>query len=435
MVNITVKSSQIVLPAAPTPQRNIWLSNVDLVVGRTHATSVYIYRPTGTARSDFFSMDVLRDALSKVLVPFYPIAGRLGKDTHGRLQINCNGEGGQLIEAVTDSTINDFGDFAPSLELTQLLPQLNSGQDIYFYPLLLVQVTFFKCGGVSLGVRIHHIVGDGFAGLHFVNSWSAIARGATNITEPYLDRSILQPNNIPDPKFRHIEYEQPSPLNEKNGVINDKQNSIGIFKITKGQLDSLKAKATENGNRIKYSSYEMLSGHIWRCVCKAGNLSTEQESKMYVPIDSRTRLLPPLPPNYFGNAIFIASPMTVVGDLTSKPIYYAASVIHEALVRMDDEYLRSALDHLELHPDLSALVRGSHTYRSPNLCITSWSRLPIHDADFGWGKPIYMGPAIIAFENSICILSSPVNDGSLTVAIRLQADHMTCFEKLFYELL
>lgn len=125
--------------------------------------------------------------------------------------------------------------------------------------------------------------------------------------------------------------------------------------------------------------------------------------------------------------------MAVAGDLTSKPLYYAASIIHEALVRMDDEYLHSALDYLQSHPDLNALIRGSHTFRSPNLCINSCSRLPLHDADFGWGKPIYMGPAIIAFENTIYILSNPVNDGSLTLAVRLRADHMDPFKKLLYE--
>lgn len=74
-----------------------------------------------------------------------------------------------------------------------------------------MQVTFLKCGGVSLGVGIHHILGDGYACLQFLNTWSVVARG-TNVTEPaYLDRSILQANNTPNPNFRHIEFEQPSP--------------------------------------------------------------------------------------------------------------------------------------------------------------------------------------------------------------------------------
>ena len=150
MVNITVKSSQMVQPAVPTPQRDVWTSNVDLVAVRKHATSVYFYRPNGSDSSVFFSMDVLKDALSKVLVPFYPIAGRLKKDTHehGRILINCNAEGALLVEAVTDSVINDFGDFAPSEELTQLVPQVDyTSQDVSSFPLALFQVnhrSFFK---------------------------------------------------------------------------------------------------------------------------------------------------------------------------------------------------------------------------------------------------------------------------------------------------
>jgi shikimate O-hydroxycinnamoyltransferase len=100
---------------------------------------------------------------------------------------------------------------------------------------------------------------------------------------------------------------------------------------------------------------------------------------------------------------------------------------------MDDEYLRSALDYLEVQPDISALVRGAHTYRCPNLGITSWSRLPIHDANFGWGRPIVMGPGGIPYEGLSYILPSPTNDGSLSVAIALQSEHMKVFENLLYD--
>ena len=150
MVNITAKNSQMVRPAVPTPQRDVWTSNVDLTVMRRLASTVYYYRPNGSGSSTFFSMDVLKNALSKVLVPFYPIAGRLKKDTHehGRILINCNAEGALLVEAVTDSVINDFGDFAPSEELTQLVPQVDyTSQDVSSFPLLLLQVnyrSFFK---------------------------------------------------------------------------------------------------------------------------------------------------------------------------------------------------------------------------------------------------------------------------------------------------
>ena len=45
----------------------------------------------------------------------------------------------------TDSTVNDFEDFAASQHLTQLLPELDfASKDIFSYPLLLVQVIKFS---------------------------------------------------------------------------------------------------------------------------------------------------------------------------------------------------------------------------------------------------------------------------------------------------
>uniref|UniRef100_A0A0D6R4N5 Shikimate O-hydroxycinnamoyltransferase n=1 Tax=Araucaria cunninghamii TaxID=56994 RepID=A0A0D6R4N5_ARACU len=432
---VTAKNSWMVHPASQTPKMDLWNSNVDLVVPRIHTPSVYFYRPTGSP--DFFSMEVLKDALSKVLVPFYPMAGRLKRDADGRIEIHCAGQGVLLVEATTDSVIDDFGDFAPTMELKQLVPKVDYSEDISSYPLLVLQVTFFKCGGVSLGVGMQHHVADGYAGLHFINTWSDVARGLDINLPPFIDRTLLRARNPPTPKFNHIEYQPPPPLISQNGTANGNNKndySVAIFKITREQLDILKGKSRENGNKVSYSSYEMLSGHIWRCVCKARNLVDDQETKLYIATDGRSRLRPSLPPGYFGNVIFTTTPMAVAGDLLSKPLCYAASRIHEALGRMDDEYLRSALDFLELQPDLTALVRGAHTFRCPNIGITSWSRLPIHDADFGWGRPIFMGPAGIAYEGLTFILPSPTKDGSLSVALGLQTDHMAKFEKLIYKI-
>ncbi|CBI25231.3 unnamed protein product, partial [Vitis vinifera] len=404
---INVRESTMVRPAEETPRRSLWNSNVDLVVPRMHTPSVYFYRPSGAA--NFFDPQVMKEALSKVLVPFYPMAGRLRRDEDGRIEIDCNAEGVLFVEADTGSVIDDFGDFAPTLELRQLIPTVDYSGDIGSYSLLILQVTHFKCGGVSLGVGMQHHVADGASGLHFINTWSDMARGLDITIPPFIDRTLLRARDPPQPAFHHIE-------------------------ITRDQLNTLKNKSKEDGNTISYSSYVMLAGHVWRCACKARSLPADQDSKMYIATDGRSRLRPALPPGYFGNVIFTTTPVAVAGELMSKPLWYAASKIHNALARMDDEYLRSALDYLELQPDLTALVRGAHTFRCPNIGITSWTRLPIYDADFGWGRPIFMGPGGIALEGLAFALPSPTNDGSLSIAISLQEDHMKLFQKYLYEI-
>ncbi|GMN72130.1 hypothetical protein TIFTF001_054186 [Ficus carica] len=91
---------------------------------------------------------------------------------------------------------------------------------------------------------------------------------------------------------------------------------------------------------------------------------------------------------------------------------------------MDNDYLRSAIDYLELQPDISLIRRGAHTYQCPNLGITSWSKMGSHDADFGWGKPCYMGPTELLFEGKSYIIPSAGDDGSLCLAIALHGEHL-----------
>lgn len=438
-MKIDVKESTMMRPAAVTPIGSLWNSNVDLVVPNFHTPSVYFYRPSGAA--DFFDAEVMKVALGRALVPFYPMAGRLKRDEDGRVEIDCNAEGVLFVAAEADGTVDDFGDFAPTLELRSLIPAVDYSQGISTYPLLVLQVTHFKCGGVSLGVGMQHHVADGFSGLHFINTWSDITRGLDLTIPPFIDRTLLRARDPPQPQFEHIEYQPPPamktiPQQQNSDKIDNAvpETAVSIFKLTRDQLNALKAKSKEDGNTVSYSSYEMLAGHVWRSVCKARGLPEDQGSKLYIATDGRSRLRPLLPNGYFGNVIFTATPIAVSGDLESKPVWYAASKIHDALARMDDEYLRSALDYLELQPDLKALVRGAHTFKCPNLGITSWVRLPIHDADFGWGRPIFMGPGGIAFEGLSFVLPSPTNDGSLSVAISLQKEHMKRFEGLLYDI-
>ncbi|KAM6586062.1 hypothetical protein CsatB_013064 [Cannabis sativa] len=435
---IEVKESTMVKPATETPQRILWNSNLDLVIPSIHTPSVYFYRPTGAA--NFFDAGVMKQALSKALVPFYPMAGRLRRDDDGRIEIDCNADGVLFVEAESNFVIDDFGDFAPTPELRRLIPPVDYSGGIASYPLLVLQVTYFRCGGVSLGVGMQHHAADGFSGLHFVNTWSDMARGLDLTIPPFIDRTLLRARDPPKATFDHIEYKPPPAMktttatNSPQSTPENTTHAVGMYKLTKEQVAMLKGKSKEDGNTVNYSSYEMLSGHVWRCVCKARGLPDDQDTKLYIATDGRSRLQPPLPPGYFGNVIFTSTPLAVAGDLMSKPTWYAASRIHDALVRMDNEYLRSALDFLEVQPNLSALVRGAHTFKCPNLGITSWVRLPIHDADFGWGRPIFMGPGGIFCEGLAFTLPSPTNDGSLSIAIGLQPDHLKAFEKLLYEI-
>ncbi|KAG0482420.1 hypothetical protein HPP92_010504 [Vanilla planifolia] len=423
----------MVRPAAETPRHRLWNSNLDLVVPRFHTPSVYFYRRPAEAGEKFFESERLKDALARALVTFYPIAGRLARDEDGRIEINCNAEGVLFVVAETDSVVDDFGDFAPTMEMKQLIPKVDYTDDVSAFPLLVLQVTHFQSGGAALGVGIQHHVVDGYSGLHFVNSWSDVSRGLGISLPPFIDRNLLRPRDPPTPSFPHIEYQPPPSMLVPLETLPNSPSpaaAVSLFTVTRANLGILKSKAAAS-TTAAFSSYSVLAAHVWRCACAARGLPPDQPTKMYIATDGRKRLRPPLPEGYFGNVIFTATPMAKTGEV-AEGIGKAAGLIQSALGRMEDVYLRSALDYLELQPDLTALVRGAHTFRCPNIGITSWSTLPIHDADFGWGRPIFMGPGGIAYEGLSFVLPSPTGDGSLSVAISLQPEHMARFKDIFY---
>ena len=85
---------------------------------------------------------------------------------------------------------------------------------------------------------------------------------------------------------------------------------IVMLKITKEQVEKLKKMAIQfykedqnMGKQRPFSRFEVLAGHIWRCACKARYKGkSHQPTKVCIIIDCRSRLKPPLPVGYFGNA-------------------------------------------------------------------------------------------------------------------------------------
>ncbi|KAH9806334.1 Shikimate O-hydroxycinnamoyltransferase [Citrus sinensis] len=394
-MEIHVQKSTIIRPAQETPKQRLRNSDLDLIAPSNYVPLVFFYRRPNYSSPNFFDAGLLKEALKKILVPFHPVAGRLPSDESGRTEILCNGEGVLFVEAETSCVIDDFGDFAEGSKLLPLLPTFDDTKDNSSYPLMMTQVTRFKCGGVCLATRFHHILADGASTYHFVNSWAEMTRGVPISIPPFFDRTVLD------------------------------------F----GQIKILKEKSKENrGSTFEYTRLEVLAAHIWRCVCKARELSDDQASKLHFPTNGRSKLNPPLPSGYFGNVVFTTALIALSGNILSEPLNYTVERIHRALERMNDEYLKSALAYLRQQPDPTVLRRGAHTYKCPNFNIVYLANMPIYDANFGWGPPMFSRLVNTYFEGVAHIYPSPSNDGSLTVFINLETHHVQPFKKLFYEI-
>jgi shikimate O-hydroxycinnamoyltransferase len=166
MAKVEPLTSEMVVPAEETPAGAVWLSNLDLGARRGYTPTVYFYRTTG--KPEFFEAEAVKESLARALVAFYPLAGRLGLDADGRVQIDCTAEGAVFVSTRSDYALDDLLNEMRDL-LVPATPAPNPP-----CALLFAQVTYLSCGGVVLGLALHHSVVDARSAAHFVETWASI---------------------------------------------------------------------------------------------------------------------------------------------------------------------------------------------------------------------------------------------------------------------
>nr|WKA69989.1 putative acyltransferase 10 [Crocosmia x crocosmiiflora] len=422
MVGITETS--VVVPVEETPKHRIWISNLDLNVIRSHVATIYVYKATDDD-DNFLSVEAVKAALAKALVPFYPLAGRLSADRDGRPEIDCTGEGVQFVVARSDCSLDEFGDFRPSPEMRQkLVPSAESADPPCI--LLMLQLTFFKCGGVTLGIAIHHTAIDGQSAFHFINHWADLTKGITELAiAPFFDRTLLRARFPPNADLFLEDNPKSTPTSAPTSA---KSTCVSAtFKLSDDQVSLL------NHRSKQLSPFRAIVGHVWRSVCIARGLTPDQVTRVYLIAEVRDRLKPPLPEGYFGNAVCRVTAVATSGEVISNPISFGAQRLKCAIGRVTDEYVRSAIDYIELEKNEGKLNSNSLWGKTTeaDLCANSWLTLPTLGADFGWGKPAFMGRGIMSRDGLVYLLYDI--DGRVSVTISLEEETMESFKKVFYE--
>ncbi|MCI23017.1 spermidine hydroxycinnamoyl transferase-like, partial [Trifolium medium] len=133
-----ITASHTVIPEESTPQGRLWLSDIDQVVRLRHTPTLYVYKPKQNTEK---AIETLKNSLSKILVHYYPVAGRVCYTEGARLELNLNAKGAILLEAETEKTIHDYGDFSPSDSTKELVPTIDYNEPIEEIPIFVVQLT------------------------------------------------------------------------------------------------------------------------------------------------------------------------------------------------------------------------------------------------------------------------------------------------------
>ncbi|RDX84575.1 13-hydroxylupanine O-tigloyltransferase, partial [Mucuna pruriens] len=133
---------ELVAPAILTPHEIKSLSDIDDQNGLRYNLPLiqfYRYQPQMAGKDP---VEVIRKALAKTLVFYYPLAGRLREGPNGKLMVDCNEEGVMFIEADADVTLAQFGNnFVPPFPcFDQLLYNVPGSDGMLHCPILLIQI-------------------------------------------------------------------------------------------------------------------------------------------------------------------------------------------------------------------------------------------------------------------------------------------------------
>lgn len=296
-------------------------------------------------------------------------------------------------------------------------------------------MTRFKCGGFALGLAMNHCMFDGLGAMEFVNSWAETARGAAELTvPPFLDRTLLRARDPPVISFEHHEFEEIPDVSDTAALYADQELLYRSFCFDPDRLERVRALAlagagAENGDDLvggRCTTFEALSGLVWRARTRALGLAPEQRTKLLFAVDGRRRFEPPLPRGYFGNGIVLTNAVATAGELLSSPPSRAAGLVQAAVRMVTDGYMRSAVDYFEA-------TRARPSLAS-TLLITTWSRLAFHGADFGWGAPAMSGPVTLPEKEVILFLAHGEERKSINVLLGLPASAMDAFQELMDEI-
>ncbi|KAK9926592.1 hypothetical protein M0R45_023813 [Rubus argutus] len=420
---LSVKKEEptLVPPAEETEKGLYFLSNLDqniAVIVRT----VYCYKSDSKGNEE--AVEVMKEALSKVLVHYYPLAGRLSISTEGKLIVDCTGEGAVFVEAEANCEMEQMGDIKKpdAVTLGKLLYDVPGAKNMLEIPPVVAQVTRFRCGGFVLGLCVNHCMFDGIAAMGFVNSWSEAARGLPLKVPPFLDRSILKARNPPKIEFPHLEFAEIEDISDNNKLYEEEEMVYKAFCFEPEKLEKLKKMAMEDGVLDKCTSFVALSAFVWRARTKALRMVPNQKTKLLFAVDGRSRFEPPIPKGYFGNAIVLTNSLCSAGELLENPLSFAVGLVDKAVHMVSDSYMRSAIDYFEItraRPSLAA-----------TLLITTWSRLAFHTTDFGWGEPVFSGPVGLPQKEVILFLPHGQDKKSINVFLGMPDSAMKEFEEL-----
>ncbi|KAI5082984.1 hypothetical protein GOP47_0002727 [Adiantum capillus-veneris] len=436
-LHLQITKTSVVKPLRPTHRFNFYLSPSDtFFLNFNYVRSVLFYPALRLANADYLQeegrsccdIQTLKDGLAKVLVDFYPVAGRFRHENDGsgdkcsNIVIDCNDAGVEFREAFADY------DFFELQEEKFPIHDLYSGltAPTPFNPFeeafLSIQVTTFRDGcGIAIGATASHAVFDGSSYSYFLRSWGQCCRGLGVSLPPFHVRTVLDPKCWLDTsKLGQDLAPRPRAAMEIPNVKRPStKGHCRVLHFDSAVVQQLKRKAIQESGNPSISSYQAVLASIWKRLVEAYEMPPEQMVCLYLKADLRQRLRPALTPAYFGNALDVVNVQATVSNLREESVGVVAARIRKAIdVLNDEEYIRGrlakpGLKFMEFMQLLGELMSG----RIYMFFINHGPKSALFEVDLGFGRPLAVRPSTLHNDRAIDVYPGQ-EMGSMDVCMR-----------------
>ncbi|CAK9328634.1 unnamed protein product [Citrullus colocynthis] len=418
-LKVKIIHEENIKPSIPTPQTQNYVkfSFLDQLALPVYVPLLLFYTPNHNHNPIPSKSHLLKSSLSKTLTLFYPFAGRVNDDN---LSISCTDQGAIYVEAEASCRLSNILTQLNVDSLNQLLPFPNASAHANKGCIVLIQTTFFPCGGITVGLLISHKIADASSISSFIKTWTSIAVSGNDSLFPkpeFIGDSVL-----PAPK----DFPVATPTTPDSGI-----HAKGVTKrivFSGSKIASLKAKAAST--KVKQPTrVEAVAGLLWKSAISAAK-STSGISKASVlgqAVNLRKRLEPNLGDTSIGNSLGFVTPETAVA--AEIDLQGTVGLLREAI----EEFKESGY---KKYQDTEAYLRHFKTLTDPDgpysgeknfyLC-SSWSRFQFYEADFGWGLPVWFIGGISMFSNFFLLMDTRDGKG-IEALVTLSEEDMAVFQ-------
>ncbi|KAL2505652.1 HXXXD-type acyl-transferase family protein [Abeliophyllum distichum] len=421
-MKINIVNRKFIKPSTPTPVnlRTYKLSCLDELNPTMNVVGLLYYPYTDNIGN---VINNLEKSIAQILPQFYPFAGRYIKENHS---VDCSDQGVEYIEAQVDRELLEIiGSGVEPGELNDLLPVEVGAADEANDPVMSVQISKFKCGGVAIATTISHRIVDSSSLGTFLSAWAKASRGDN--TEPIIpnfDSAFYFPGeNLGELDFGTIRTRDPTIVTKR--ILFDKKAIANL----RARVSHLYEKSDRPASRVLVVS-SFLSEVLIRCDRK--KLGKTRACFISQAVNIRERTVPPLSKYSCGNLVSLG--------IVEHSAEETKSLDFERLVPLLGSTARKAVSnclkilsngpdgHKILVNDFAGATDKSHDENLNGIWFTDWSKFGFYDNDFGFGKPIWTSVANIPIKNLIIMLNTKENDG-IEAWVHLHEKDMPYFEQ------